>query len=152
MRLSLPRWAGDAAIGLVLAAIGAALMLLAWPIPRGSFGSPGPGFLPFALGAVLVVLGVGCAIRAARERDASPIALADRKAAICLAALVAAAVCFIPLGFIATVAAFLAVLFGVLAGTAWWRAALYGIVASLALYGVFDRGLGLGLPAGPWPF
>ncbi|MTW15049.1 hypothetical protein GJ689_02385 [Rhodoplanes serenus] len=150
--LSVPRWAGDAAVGLALALGGVALLWLAAPIPRGSVGTPGPGFMPTVLGVALIGLGLACALRAWRERDGTAVTLADRKAAVCLVALAAAALGFIPLGFVPTVALLLAVLFTVLAGKPWWRAALYGLGASLALHGVFQRILGLGLPAGIWPF
>lgn len=148
----LPHWAGDAAVGVALAALGGALAVLAWPIPRGTIGHPGPGFMPLALGFALAGLGLACALRAVRARTMTLVVLADRRAAICLLALAGAAFALIPLGFIPTIAAFLAVLFGVLAQAPWWRAALYGSGASVALFLVFDRALGLGLPVGVWPF
>ncbi|RAI34058.1 tripartite tricarboxylate transporter TctB family protein [Rhodoplanes roseus] len=150
--LSLPRWAGDAAVGLALAVAGVALAIMAWPIPRGEVGNPGPGFMPFVLGLALVGLGLACALRALREHDATAVVLANRKAAVCLAMLLAAALAFIPVGFVPTVAVMLSVLFAVLAGMPWWRAALSGCGASLALFAVFQYALGLGLPAGIWPF
>ncbi|NVO16768.1 MAG: tripartite tricarboxylate transporter TctB family protein [Rhodoplanes sp.] len=144
--------AGDAAVGLALAAGGIALAILAWPIPRGEIGNPGPGFMPFVLGLLLIGLGLVCAIRALREHDTTMVVLANRKSAVCLVALAAAALAFIPVGFVPTVAVFLTVLFGVLAEKPWWRAAIYGCGASVALFVVFEQLLGLGLPAGIWPF
>ena len=144
-------WVGDGVTGAVLAAAGAIFAVLAWPIPRGEIGSPGPGFLPFVLGLFLVALGVVCASRALRLRDASRVALAERKAVICVLALAGAALGFIPLGFIPTTALFLAVLFAVLAGLAWWVAPICAVLASVILWLVFDRALGLGLPAGILP-
>nr|WP_284701427.1 tripartite tricarboxylate transporter TctB family protein [Rhodoplanes tepidamans] len=150
--MSLPRWAGDAAVGVALSGAGVALAILAWPIPRGSVGNPGPGFMPFVLGLALVGLGLACAVRALREHDGAAVALASRKTAVCLLTLLAAALAFIPLGFVPTVAVMLSILFAVLAEKPWWRAVLYGCGASLALDAVFERVLGLGLPAGIWPF
>lgn len=144
-------WRGDAALGLVLAAGGTAFSVLAWPIPRGEVGNPGPGFLPLVLGLLLIGLGIGCAVRAVRARETKDVTLADRKAAICVAALIGAALAFVPLGFLPTIAVFLVVLFAVLAGMRWWVAALSGCGASVAVWLVFDRLLGLGLPAGVLP-
>ncbi|MFL9828248.1 tripartite tricarboxylate transporter TctB family protein [Rhodoplanes sp. SY1] len=150
--LSLPRWVGDAAVGLALALGGVTLAVLAWPIPRGSLGNPGPGFMPFVLGLALVLLGLACAVRALREHDGAAVVLVNRKTAVCLAMLLAAALAFIPVGFVPTVAVMLSVLFAVLGGQPWWRAVLFGCGASLALDVVFEQLLGLGLPAGVWPF
>jgi putative tricarboxylic transport membrane protein len=144
----LPHWTGDALTGLALAFGGAVFTVLAWPIPRGEIGNPGPGFLPLVLGLALVALGLGCAMRAWRARDAAPVMLAEKKAVICVIALFGAALAFVPLGFVPTMAVFLAVLFGVLAGMRWWVAALAGCVASVAVWFVFNYLLGLGLPAG----
>jgi hypothetical protein len=145
------RRSGDALTGLALAAGGAVFVVLAWPIPRGAVGNPGPGFLPLVLGLALTVLGGACAVRALREKDTTPVVLADRKAVICLLALAGAALAFIPLGFVPAVALFLAVLFRVLVPMAWWAAAASGLLASAALWLVFDKALGLGLPAGILP-
>jgi putative tricarboxylic transport membrane protein len=139
---------GDALTGLALAAGGAVFAVLAWPIPRGEIGNPGPGFLPLVLGLALVVLGLGCAMRAWRTRDAATVMLAETKAVVCVVALFGAALLFVPLGFVPTIAIFLAVLFGVLAGMRWWAAAIAGCGASVALWLVFDYLLGLGLPTG----
>lgn len=147
-RVRLPHWLGDAVVGVALAAGGAVLIGLAWPIPRGEVGNPGPGFLPLVLGLALVGLGVGCAVRAWRGRDAAPVTLADRKAVVCVLALAGAALFFVPVGFVPTMAVFLAVLFGALAAMRWWVAALAGAAASFAVWFCFDRLLGLGLPAG----
>lgn len=150
--LGLPRWAGDAAVGLALSAVGGALLVLARPIPLGEVGNPGAGFMPSVLGLLLIGLGLACAVRAWREHDGAPVLLANRKAAVCLLTLAGAALAFIPVGFVPTVALLLTVLFAVLAEKPWWRAALYGAGASLALSVVFQRVLGLGLPAGVWPY
>ncbi len=142
---------GDALTGLALAAGGAVLAALSWPIPRGEVGNPGPGFLPLALAVLLVMLGIACALRAVKARESKAVTLAERKAVICVAALAGASLGFVPLGFVATVAAFLAVLFAVLAGLRWWTAALAGCAASLALWLMFDKALGLALPPGMLP-
>jgi putative tricarboxylic transport membrane protein len=149
---AVPAWAGDALTGTALALAGAVFAALAWPIPQGEVGNPGPGFLPFVLGVMLVVLGLLCAARAFRHRAASAsVTLVTSKAFICLAALAVAAVAFIPLGFLPTVAIFLTIQFRVLAGAGWLYSASTAVVATVALWLFFDRLLGLGLPAGIVP-
>jgi putative tricarboxylic transport membrane protein len=149
---AVPAWAGDALTGTALALAGAVFAALAWPIPQGDVGNPGPGFLPFVLGVMLVVLGLLCAARAYRHRAGSAsVTLVTSKAFICLAALAAAAVAFIPLGFLPTVAIFLTILFRVLAGSGWVFSASTAVAATVVLWLFFDRLLGLGLPAGIVP-
>jgi putative tricarboxylic transport membrane protein len=148
IRTGIPHWIGDALVGLALAGGGAVLVALSWPIPRGEIGNPGPGFLPLVLGLVLVGLGIGCAVRAWRAHVGAGVVLAERKALVCVVALFGAALAFVPVGFVPTMAIFLAVLFGMLASMPWWRAALAGCVASVAVWFVFERLLGLGLPVG----
>jgi putative tricarboxylic transport membrane protein len=148
IRAGIPHWIGDALVGLALAGGGAFLVTLSWPIPRGEIGNPGPGFLPLVLGLGLVGLGTGCAVRAWRAHAGAGVMLAERKAVVCVVALFGAALAFVPVGFVPTMAVFLAVLFGVLASMPWWRAAFAGCVASIAVWFWFERLLGLGLPAG----
>jgi putative tricarboxylic transport membrane protein len=150
---AVPAWAGDACTGTVLAVAGAVFAALAWPIPQGDVGNPGPGFLPFVLGVLLVVLGLLCAARAYRHRATSVgVTLVTGKAFICLAALAAAALAFIPLGFLPTVAIFLTILFRVLAGAGWVFSTSTAVTATVVLWLFFDRLLGLGLPPGIVPF
>ncbi len=49
--------------GLVLAA-GIVYEVMAWRMPRGRIGYPGPGFFPVAVGAVLVLTAAACLIQA----------------------------------------------------------------------------------------
>jgi hypothetical protein len=69
--------------------------------------------LPRFLGAVLVVVGIGCALRAWRARTAEDktVALWERNALACAIALLAACFVFEPLGFVPTVALFLGFIF-----------------------------------------
>ncbi len=147
-----PVWAGDAAMGMALAAVGAAFTVLSAPIPRGEVGNPGPGFFPFVLGLALMGLGMGSAVRAWRaRRSAGTVSLGNRKALVCVLAMAASAVAFVPLGFVPTTAVFLAVLFWALGSISWWKAAAVAVVSSALLWVVFDRLLGVLLPAGVLP-
>ncbi len=49
--------------GLVLAA-GIVYEVMAWRMPRGRIGYPGPGFFPVVVGAVLVLTAAACLIQA----------------------------------------------------------------------------------------
>jgi putative tricarboxylic transport membrane protein len=148
---AVPAWCGDALIGLAIATGGAVLAVLAWPIPRGEVGNPGPGFLPLVLGLLLIVLGLACAVLAVRAREMTPTALGSNKMLICIVAVGVAALAFIPLGFIVTMTVFLAVLFRALGSIPWWRAALSAAAATVALWLVFDQALGVRLPPGVLP-
>ncbi len=145
------QWIGDAAVGIFLAAAGSTYLWLAQALPKAA-AEPGPGALPRFLGMALIVVGIGCALRAWRARtgedEAVAVALWERNALACAAALLAACFAFEPLGFVPTIALFLSFVF--------WRldvlkpvAALLGGTAGAAiLWSLFSFALGVGLPAG----
>ncbi len=143
------QWVGDAAVGIFLAAAGGTYLWLAQALPRAA-SEPGPGALPRFLGAALVVVGIGCALRAWRARAAEDesVALWERNALACAIALLAACFAFEPLGFVPTVAVFLGFVFwrlGVLKPVA---ASLGGAAGAAILWSLFSVALGVGLPAG----
>lgn len=68
--------------GLVLAA-GIAYEVMAWWMPRGKLGYPGPGFFPVIVGAVLVLTAAACLIQALLiRRPDGPAAAAEETAAL----------------------------------------------------------------------
>ncbi len=148
---SVPTWAGDAATGLGLAALGVSFVVLSLPIPRGEVRSPGPGFMPLVMGAALTVLGAASAARAWRARSASAVPIGNRKVLLCVVALTASALLLQPLGFLPTMALFLAVLFRALGPAPWWKAVTVAVVAAIGLWFLFDRVLGVLLPPGVLP-
>ena len=145
-------WAGDAAVGLAVAAGGSAYYWLAATLPGGANGEPGPAAFPRFLAIAMVAGGLACAVRAwrARERDGDDVALYETNAALGAIALVAACLAFEPLGFAATTAAFLAFLFRLLARLRPVAAVAAGAGASAVLWTVFVHLLGVGLPPGPF--
>ncbi len=139
---------GEVVAGLFLAACGAGISVLAWQMPLGQFGSPGPGFAPFALGLVLAGLGVGCALRGWRKADGIPVVLGEPRVLVCIGALVACAALWTRLGFAPSSALFLTVLFRTLARSSWPKALLAGVLAAGATSVLFEEVLGVALPAG----
>ena len=145
------QWVGDAAVGIFLAAAGGSYLWLAQALPKAA-SEPGPGALPRFLGMALIVVGVGCALRAWRARraedEAAIVALWERNALACAIALLAACFAFEPVGFAPTVALFLGFVFwrlGVLKPIA---AAFAGAAGAAILWSLFSFALGVGLPAG----
>jgi len=145
------QWAGDAAVGIFLAVAGGAYLWLAQALPRAA-SEPGPGALPRFLGMALIVVGIGCALRAWRARkaedEAVAVALWERNALACAVALLGACLAFEPLGFVPTAALFLGFVFWRLGVLQPFAAALAGAAAAAILWGIFSFALGVGLPMG----
>lgn len=145
------QWVGDAAVGVFLAAAGSTYLWLAQALPKAA-SEPGPGALPRFLGAALIVVGIGCALRAWRARkgedEAASVALWERNALPCAIALLAACLAFEPLGFVPSVALFLGFVFWRLDVLKPFAALLGGTAAAAILWGIFSFALGVGLPAG----
>jgi hypothetical protein len=53
-------------------------------------------------------------------------------------------------GFVPTVAAFIAFLLWMLSALRWWAVLAAGLLGSTAVFLFFTRLLGIRLPAGPW--
>ncbi|MCA3261277.1 MAG: tripartite tricarboxylate transporter TctB family protein [Telmatospirillum sp.] len=144
------QWVGDAAVGIFLAAAGGTYLWLGQALPKAA-AEPGPGALPRFLGAALIVVGIGCALRAWRARkgedEAAIVALWERNALACAVALLAACFAFEPVGFVPTVALFLGFVFWRLGVLKPFAAALAGTAGAAILWGVFSFALGVGLPA-----
>ncbi len=148
---AVPAWMGDAATGLGLSALGVVFVVLSLPIPRGEVRSPGPGFMPLVMGVALTILGAASAARAWRARSAAAVPLGNRKVLLCVVALTASALFLQPLGFLPTTALFLAVLFRALGPASWWKALTVAAASAIGLWLLFDRVLGVLLPAGVLP-
>lgn len=139
---------GEAAVGLVLAICGVGMAVLARQIPLGTVRAPGPGFTPLVMGLALAVLGVGCALRAWRLDRGEGVILGERKPLVCMAALLGCALAWTLFGFVPSSFLMLVVLFRVLAGISWRKALLTAVPAAVLTWLVFERLLGVSLPAG----
>jgi putative tricarboxylic transport membrane protein len=143
---------GEAVVGLALAAFGAMLTALAWRMPSGSVSLPGPGFMPSAVGILLALTGVGCAVRTLVATDAAgTVNPGGLKAWGALATLAIAAFLFEPLGAPLTLALAMAALFRLAGGYSLLRCAMFSVIAAAVAWLVFTRLLGVGLPAGVLP-
>jgi hypothetical protein len=141
---------GEIVIGFALALLGVCVLAAAQKMPFGSIASPGPGVMPAALGALLLLAGglVALAAWRATPREAR-VALGHADVIGAIAALVAAGFLFETLGAPLVLAVFLTALFRLLARTSWWRALLGGVLGSAATWLFFVQLLDVQLPFGP---
>jgi putative tricarboxylic transport membrane protein len=116
---------------------------------------PGPGFFPFWLSVVGVVLTIGILIEDARTEFAEegtilPRGAAAWQAAAVLLALAATAVLLEPLGFRVTMLLFTGALLLVLGARSIATVALVSIAGSFGVFHLFYHWLKVPLPVGPF--
>lgn len=113
---------------------------------------PGPGFFPFWLSLIGLVLTIVILIESLREKADSGIGLPERQAAIqggaVLFALVAATVLFEPLGFRLTMLVFIAGLLFVLGARSPAAILITAVAGSFGVFHVFLYWLKVPLPVG----
>ena len=134
--------------------LGAWICLEAVQVPFGSLRMPGAGFFPLLLGLMLSVLAVillGMAwlspeVGATRVRPERP------EVVYLVASVVASVWLFERLGFLLTMALFLAVAMRTSGKIGSMRAVVLAVAGSGASYWVFGRLLQINLPAGVLPF
>jgi Tripartite tricarboxylate transporter TctB family len=142
---------GGIAVAAVLAGVG---LLFAWQASLLDFGGldlPGPGFFPLVLGVLVFALAVLIAIEGWRGAgEGETVELGHRDVLIVLAAMVAVAALFEPLGAYLSLGLFGAVLLVVLARVAVPLAIASAAIAMVACWYFFQVLLGLQLPRGPF--
>jgi hypothetical protein len=142
---------GGIAVAAVLAGVG---LLFAWQASLLDFGGldlPGPGFFPLVLGVLVFALAVLIAIEGFRGAgEGETVELGHRDVLIVLAAMVAVAALFEPLGAYLSLGLFGAVLLVVLARVAVPLAIASAAIAMVACWYFFQVLLGLQLPRGPF--
>jgi len=131
------------------------VMIVSYQLDLGSFQNPGPGFVPFLLGIVLLVsslyplvgfiLKKGKAAESAKETR-SPANYG--RMGFVLFSLLAYSFLFERLGFVASTSVFLVLLFRVM-GNRWISVVLGSAVTILVTYFMFTS-LGVRLPRGFW--
>ncbi len=151
----LPRTVSARRGGIVVAAVLAGVgLLFAWQaslLDFGGFDLPGPGFFPLVLGVLVFALAVLIAIEGWRGAgEGETVELGHRDVLIVLAALVAVAALFEPLGAYLSLGLFGAVLLVVLARVGVPLAIASAAVAMVACWYFFQVLLGLQLPRGPF--
>jgi hypothetical protein len=140
---------GEIGVALALLAVGLFFAAASFVLDFGSFALPGPGFFPCVLGVLLAGFSVALAARARREqRDGEPVPLGHRDVIIGLAALLAVAIAFEPLGAFLTLGLFAAALLVLIGRVSPPRAALSAAIGMAALWYFFKVLLGLQLPVG----
>jgi len=135
--------------GLALVACAAFFAWRALLLPFGTVGLPGPGFFPFALAIALGVLALAIVLYAVREVDAlERIFLGHRDVLVAIAALAGVAFAFERGDSYIILGTFTAVLLVTVGRTRWWRAVLGAGLGMVVVWAVFNRALGVRLPAG----
>jgi hypothetical protein len=151
----LPRTVSARRGGIVVAAALAAVgLVFAWQaslLDLGGFDLPGPGFFPLVLGILVFAFAVLIAIEGLRGAgEGGIVELGHRDVLIVLAALLAVAALFEPLGAYLSLGLFGAVLLVVLARVSVPLAIASAAIAMVACWYFFQVLLGLQLPRDPF--
>jgi hypothetical protein len=142
---------GGIAVAVLLALIGLVFAWQASLLDFGGFDLPGPGFFPLVLGVVVFAFSTLIAVEGFRGAgEGEVVELGHRDVLIVLAAMVAVAALFEPLGAYLSLGLFGAVLLVVIARVSLPLAALSAGVAMAACWYFFQVLLGLVLPIGPF--
>ena len=146
--------------GIVWAGIGAGICFLAWGERLGSFEEPGPGFIAFAAGLLILVVGLVMLFSAALSkipqkggggfrdsvRSVSPARLIYTMGLLC-----GYAIFLEPLGYILATLLLMWGLFYDWERNNWGWGFLSSLLATAAFYLLFEVGLGLRFPHGLFP-
>jgi hypothetical protein len=151
----LPRAVSARRGGIVVAAVLAGVgLVFAWQaslLDFGGFDLPGPGFFPLVLGILVFAFAVLIAIEGWRRvGECGTVELGHRDVLIVIAALVATAALFEPLGAYLSLGLFGAVLLVLLARVSVPLAIVAAAIAMAACWYFFQVLLGLQLPRGPF--
>ena len=146
--------AGEILAGLFWLALAAGATYVGWALGLGTLRDPGPGFLLFGIGLIMVGLSAGVVAAAARAPAPSPgtpgpwAATRWPKVALVIAALLVYAWAFERLGFILSTILLMIFLFKAVEPQRWWVAVGGGVVTALLAYLVFGLWLRAQLPKG----
>jgi hypothetical protein len=144
-----PARLGEVVVAIALLAAGLFFMWQAALIPFGRVGLPGPGFFPFALGGVLVLLAFAILYVAWRAPgEDAPVYLGHRDVLIAMAALAGVAFAFERADTYLLLGTFAAALLLIVARSALWRVVLGATIGMIAVWLFFALALGLRLPTG----
>ncbi|MGE0724918.1 MAG: tripartite tricarboxylate transporter TctB family protein [Alphaproteobacteria bacterium] len=143
----------DALSGLIWLAIGVFAVVEGYALELGTANDPGSGALIFWAGILLTALSAGLLVNAVRGGEEGTVAALWRdlrwpKVVWVVAVLAAYGLALLPAGFLVSTTIFLFVLF---LSVEWTRppvAAAMAIGATVAVYFLFVRVLGVGLPRG----
>ncbi len=131
--------------------MGVVWVLGARAMPMWERETPGPGWLPFAFGAVLIALSLAAGVQALLSPSPAPEAPgAFRKPLLVLGATLAAVLGLEPIGFVASVFLLLLALFVLAERKKLLPSLLAAAGVSAALHLIFVTWLAVPLPAGPF--
>ena len=141
---------GDFWSGLVLAALGAYILVSAHRWDYMTEEGPGAGFFPMWYGGVMLVLSVLLVIGAVlKPREATPVAWKDVSRAVVAWIAFVACVALMPvLGFVISFALLAAFVVKVMCGEKLRTAMIVAVAGSAGFYALFELALDLTLPHG----
>jgi putative tricarboxylic transport membrane protein len=145
----------DIAVGGFLALFGVFVLIAATNISVAGVHRLSPRTFPYTVAVLLIVCGVGLALKAWTLRGEDPaIAWPDaegvRTLVVTLLSLGAYIVLLTRLGLPLATVLYIAFFTWYLKPSKWWLAVLIGLVVGVVSYTVFIRLLGLSFPAGPF--
>ena len=144
---------GDIVGSLLGALTGIAVVVGAIKLRVGTPTSPQPGFFPFLGGVALVVLSVILLVQAWRGRSTGTEAFGEvRRPAILVVGMGVYVAILDPLGYVLATSLIAALILRVLGVTSWRALGMASIALSVGTYVLFDRLLGIELPAGVLEF
>jgi len=148
----------DARTAVCWIALGLIIAVWSATFPFGEWKAPGPAFLPFALGLILVFLGAILLVQATKRSDvvnepASFVSLIPtgdsfKRVALTIVGMFLAAAFFDALGFILTVFLLLLFLTRTIEPARWSFAVIYSFVAAVGSYVLFQVLFKTPLPRG----
>ena len=140
---------GDVIGGLLLTVAGFAVVVGALKLRVGTPTSPQPGFFPFLGGLVLVVLSVILLVQAWRGRSTGTEAFGEvRRPVILIVGMGVYVAILDPLGYVLATVFIAALILRVLGVASWRVLGVASVALSAGTYLLFDRLLGVELPAG----
>lgn len=132
--------------------LGVGVAYAGWDLGLGKLRDPGPGFMLFWVGLIMVGLTLAILLAALRRAPAAAGVLWAgtrwRKIVLVVAALVGYAYALEPLGFLLTTVLVLIFLFKAIEPQRWTVAIAGAVLTALAAYGLFNLWLGAQLPRG----
>ncbi len=140
----------DRVAGLILLALGLAIVWAARALPFGTLGAPGAGLFPVALALLLAAAGLGLAARGGGPALRALGWTEARRGFAVFASLAFAALALESLGYRLTVAAVLLFLIGAVERKGWLPAVLVAAGFAAGTYALFADFLRVPLPRGPF--